>query len=246
MNGQILKQHSKPVNLPKNFFNKKYVISIGKRQPMHIGHKKTLSKLLDLKDLKLIYVIGSANSGKDPIFDPETNPLTVEQQIGQFKYVFGDLDVIFLPIKDIAQMSEWGVSIVDSLADLGISPQECVIHFIGKEEDKITQEFKFSLPNGDMAILKKGQWLIEALSYYGLNIWFDQIDEEGNLNISARNLRKLDLENISPEQKKLFAAYEFILDLARKARNRNPNKADLINVPITLEDLSQERIRLES
>lgn len=231
--------------LPKKFLNKKYVISIGKRQPMHIGHKRNLAKLLNIQTVKLIYIIGSANCGKDELFDPEVNPLTIKQQIDQFKYVFGDLDVIFLPIKDLIQMNDWGVTIIELLANLTISPDECVIHFIGKEEDRIAQELKFTLPNGDLAVLKPGQWLIEALSFYNFDIWFDQEDKEGNLRISARNLRNLDLENISEEQKNIFAAYDFLLKLAIEARDRNPDKAELKNIPLTLKELTRERLRLE-
>ncbi len=218
----------------------KYVLSIGKRQPMHFGHKRSLEKLLAIEGIKLIYVIGSANQGGDPLFDPFTNPLTIDQQIEQFKRAFPQQDAIFLPIIDVADMSKWGPSIIASLKVLGISPQECAMHFIGKPEDKLKVPSSFILPNGEIVTLQAGQWLVEAMGYYGFAIWFDD-EMDVDLSISARNFRKMDLEHLSDEQKALFATPEYLLEIAQKARENNPDK----NGPITLEDLSLERLRLE-
>ena len=221
--------------------NIKYILSIGKRQPMHIGHKRSLARILSIKEMRLIYVIGSANLADDPLFDPITNPLTVEQQIQQFKIAFPNEQVIFLPIIDVEDMSKWGPSIIASLADLSITPEECAIHFIGKSEDKLLQENSFFLPSGEKVTLNPGQWLIEALGYYNFAIWFDNI--EVDLSISARNLRQLDLENLNPEQEGLLATPNYLLELAVIARNNNPNKDKLKDHPITLYDLSLERAR---
>ena len=121
----------------------KYILSIGKRQPMHIGHKKSLERIIDIKDTTLIYVMGSVNVAGDPLFDPFTNPLNISQQIEQFKRAFPNQKVIFLPILDVVNMSEWGPSITLSLKELGIKPHDCAIHFIGKPEDRLTKSSKF-------------------------------------------------------------------------------------------------------
>ncbi len=223
--------------------NIKYVLSIGKRQPMHVGHKRSLARILDIDGVQLVYVIGSANKGGDPLFDPFVNPLTIDQQIEQFKRVFPKKEAIFLPILDVADMSKWGPSITSSLAEIGIKPEECAMHFIGKPEDKLKSPSSFVLPNGEIVTLRIGQWLVEAMGYYGFTIWFDD-EMDVDLSISARNFRTMDLENLSEEQKALFAAPEYLLEITKKARENNPDKDSLVNKPITLEDLSLERLRL--
>lgn len=223
---------------------KKYILSIGKRQPMHIGHKKTLEKILSIKETKLIYVIGSANKGGDPLFNPFINPLIIDQQIEQFKYVFPNQDVIFLPIIDVKDMSKWGPSIINLLDDIGIKPEECIIHFVGKPEDKLKEKTSFYLQDGTEVTLNSGQWLVEAMGYYGFAFWFDD-EIEVDLSISARKLRELDLEHLTEDQKNIIAAPNYLLEIARKARENNPDKEKIINDPINLKDLSIQRLRLE-
>lgn len=223
----------------------KYILSIGKRQPMHIGHKRSLERILSMDEFKLVYVIGSTNKGGDKLFDPFTNPLNLDQQIEQFKICFPKREAIFLPIMDVADMSQWGPSITESLHQLGIEAKECAIHFIGKPEDKLSNSSSFRLINGDLVTLNEGQWLIEAMAYYGFFIWFDE-ELPVNLSISARNLRKIDLNNLRDDQKHLFSTPEYLLKLAKKARENNPDKDSIKDKPITLEDLSLERLRLET
>ena len=223
----------------------KYILSIGKRQPMHIGHKKTLEKILSIKKTKLIYVIGSANKGGDPLFNPFVNPLNIYQQIEQFKFVFPNKEVIFLPIIDVADMSKWGPSIINSLSDIGINPEECVMHFVGKPEDKLKDKTSFYLLSGEEVTLNPGQWLVEAMGYYGFTLWLDN-EIEADLSISARNLRELDLENLTDEQKIIISCPNFLLKIAKEARENNPDKDNLTNDPITLKDLSLQRLRLEN
>ncbi len=225
--------------------NFKYLISIGKRQPMHIGHKRSLERILSLDALKLIYVIGSSNKGGDALFNPFINPLNLNQQIEQFKFVFPDANPIFISIDDITDMSKWGSSIVSKLEEINIKPCECVIHFIGKEEDRITAPCSFMIESGKKITLEKGRWLIEALEYYEFDIWFDN-EAEVNLSISARNLRNIDLINISKEDKNLFAAYDYIVKIAKEARASDPERDKILDIPLTLGDLSKQRIRLET
>jgi hypothetical protein len=214
----------------------KYILSIGKRQPMHIGHKKSLERILAINNIRLIYVIGSVNTVKDPLFDPFTNPLNLSQQIEQFKIAFPENEAIFLPILDVKDMSEWGPSIISSLAELNIKPQDCAIHFIGKPEDRLKTANSFYLPNGEEIILEPRRWLIEAIGYYDIAIWFDD-EIEVDLNISARNLREIDLES---EQKSAFATPDYLLKIAKEARDQ------LSSGPITLRDLSLKRIKSET
>lgn len=219
----------------------KYILSIGKRQPMHMGHKQSLEKILSIEGIKLIYVIGSTNKGGDPLFDPIVNPLTIDQQIDQFNHVFPESDAIFLSILDVKDVGRWGPSIIDALEEKNINPKECIIHFIGKPEDKIVEKCEFDLVNGDKVSLLPGQWLIEALAYYNLAIWFDQ-DMLVDLSISARKFRQLDLENLIEDQEKLLAAPDFIKEICIKAREGN---LELEEKPITLYDLSLQRIKKE-
>ncbi len=229
--------------MPKNIFNIdqlesaniKYILSIGKRQPMHVGHKKSLEKILALKNMQLVYVIGSSNLKGDPLFDPIINPLTIDQQKEQFIRVFPGQKAIFVPIMDVPDMGKWGDIMINSLAEYGIIPQNCAIHFIGKAEDKLAQDVSFNL-HGKKVSLKPGQWLIEALNFWGFPIWFDK-ELKTDLSISARNLRNLDLCSQDTE---LFAAPEYLKELAMKAREGNP---ELKDNPITLYDLSLERMK---
>jgi hypothetical protein len=214
----------------------KYILSIGKRQPMHIGHKRSLERILTIEGTKLVYVIGSTNLPGDPLFDPFTNPLDVNQQIEQFKISIPNKEVIFLPILDVADMSKWGPSIIASLSELGIKPEECAMHFIGKPEDKLKSPSSFTLPDEKIVTLSAGQWLVEAMGYYGFIIWIDN-EMEVNLNLSARSLRKMDLENLTVTEKSLFAAPDYLLKIAKEARKKNKDKKG----PITLEDLSLVR-----
>lgn len=214
----------------------KYILSIGKRQPMHIGHKKSLERILNIPNTKLIYVIGSVNKGGDPLFDPFVNPLTLEQQIEQFNRALPNNDVIFLPILDVADMSKWGPSIISSLEELNIKPNECVIHFIGKPEDRLKEASSFFLPTGEQIILEAGRWLIEAITYYNIAIWFDK-EIEVNLNLSARNLRNIDLNSA---ENALLATPDYLLEIASKAHDKNSKD------PITLRDLSLQRIKIET
>ncbi len=214
----------------------KYILSIGKRQPMHIGHKKSLEKILNIKNTKIIYVIGSVNKGGDPLFDPFVNPLNVDQQIEQFKRVFPNKKAIFIPIPDVEEMSQWGPIIINALKEKNIDPKECAIHFIGKPEDRLKDPSSFFLPNGKKIILESGRWLIEALAYYDIAIQFDQ-EIEVDLTLSARNLRNIDLES---KETSLLAAPKYLLEIASEAKDKNSQE------PITLRDLSLQRIKIET
>jgi hypothetical protein len=223
--------------------NKKYILSIGRRQPMHIGHKNTLKKLIKIQnelDLQLIYVMGSTNVAGDPLFNPFVNPLNVEQQIKQFQIAFPDTKAIFLSIIDEPDMNQWGVSIIDALNKLNIQPQDCVIHFVGKEEDKLTEDVSFTKNNNETITIAAQHWLIEAIAYYDIAIWFDR-EIETDLTISARNLRQLDLANLTLKEKALFATPEYLKSLALQARLSNPNKEE----KLSLKELTLQRLRIE-
>ncbi len=215
--------------------NIKYILSIGKRQPMHIGHKASLERILALKNMQLVYVMGSCNLKGDPLFDPLVNPLTIEQQIKQFKAVFPEKEAIFIAIPDVPEMGKWGDVMIETLAEYNIFPNECAIHFIGKDEDRLEKDLQFTMTNGKDVFLRKGQWLIEALAFWGFTFWFDK-ETETDLSISARNLRKLDLNGNTD----LFAAPEYLKELALQAREGNP---EIKREPLTLYDLSLQRIK---
>ena len=219
---------------------KQFVISIGKRQPMHIVHKLGLERITHLENKNLIYVIGSTNSYGDKFYDPYTNPLTIDQQITQFKRVFPDYQKVkFVTINDVPEMNQWGPILLSKLSELDIKPEDCIIYFSGKNEDKITQELSFTIGDDKTVSLNPGQWLIEGLAFYGFDIFFDKLDLSPD--ISARNLRKLDLFNLLESDKILYADLEFLQELVRNARRENPN--DTKDIPITLEELSLKRIR---
>ena len=187
----------------------KYIITIGRRQPMHIGHKQSLDKIIsNLNEAKIIYGIGSSNLNA-PFFNPLTNPLSIEQQVGQFYAVFPEQDAIFLPIEDVGNMGVWSENIVKSLAAENIRPDECVVYFLGKEEDKRT-EAKITQCYGRDVTMPVGDWEINIINQWGFNIWNDLQLDEADLNISARQFREKDFRTFTEAEKILLPAFDYL------------------------------------
>lgn len=223
----------------------KYIISIGRRQPMHIGHIMGIKRILSIENAKLIYVIGSMNLFGDLLFDPINNPLNLEQQIQQFKLVFPKENPIFIALKDFPDTLLWASTLIKLLQDINISSDECVIHFIGKKED-VLQTKKYWYVDGKEILLLPNQWEIEIFKYFGFRIWMDSLQyivkDSADLCISARNFRGIDLYNLSQSDKRLLATPDYLKKIALKARYFN---TAIYRGVDTERFLSSERLALE-
>jgi hypothetical protein len=130
----------------------KYMLSVGRRQPMHQGHLRTLARIMEHGYTPII-VIGSTNTAEkanglaDPLFEPVSNPLTLEQQREQIRLslpgkVEGkDYHLVSFP--DLGDTDKWNQTLIDTLKGQieidGKYPNllgQTAFHFIGKPEDK--------------------------------------------------------------------------------------------------------------
>lgn len=216
----------------------KYGISIGRRAPMHKVHVDCLHEIA-AAGLKVVIFIGSTNGPDSPLFDPVRNPMTVEQQKAQLKLAVPEYYVErrILTLDDLGHQEKWFDAffrIVDETCFAGQS----AVHYRVKAAD--------AKPAG-------GQ--IKPLSAYmgnfmqrGISAWESFNRDHADDDINASDIRLYDLDNLTQAQRDVMAAPDFVIELARKARGANPDKAQLekAGVPLTVFDLALERMRLEA
>ena len=232
----------------------KYSLLVGRRQPMHQAHLKTIAKNMEAGLIPII-VIGSSNtaikqdSSDDGLFDPIRNPLTPEQQREQIKRAFPDkvegMDYVVTEFSDLGNNELWCRGLVEKLHGEveinGKHPElsgKTMFHFIGKPEDAVT------LGEGQEKFEYAWEKIFDELKFPAL---VDAPHADVDINLSATKLRELDLNNLSANDKALFADSDYIIELANKARENNPQK-DILNnahIPVTLLDLSMERLHKE-
>lgn len=232
-----------------------YILTIGRRQPMHVGHLKTIKDIIG-EGYKPIIVIGSTNRGHkdngllDPLFEPVSNPLTLAQQREQIRLALGDkkegLEYFITEMPDMGDNEKWCAKLSQILnGQLYIEGRypditdKTAFHFIGKEVDRRPRRLV-----GEKGVIK------EVLAYF----WEGILDRLGipvlqtgahdgiDINLSATTLRKLDLNNLTVEQKALFATPDYIINLANEARLHNQLDA---SIPVTMLDLSLDRLKKE-
>jgi NH3-dependent NAD+ synthetase len=216
----------------------RYGISIGRRAPMHRVHVDCLREIKEA-GLEPVMFIGSANNADSPLFDPIRNPLTLEQQKEQLRRAVPDLydDSRILSMPDLGHPEKWFDQFF-TMIQRGDFAGKSVVHYRSKTSDTLQEDSK-----------------IRALSSYakgfaerGMGAWesFNIHPDDDKMN--ATDLRKLDLEHLSPSQRALFAAPDYITAIAKNARESNPDKALLeqAGIPITMLDLSLERLHREA
>lgn len=215
----------------------RYGVSIGRRAPMHRMHEDCLREIAEA-GLTPIVVIGSANGADSPLFNPVRNPFTVEQQKEQMRLAMPDL---YDEKMIIAQMDSgddvWLESLKEKIQNV-TGGEKAAMHFRSKAADAVTAKHK-----------------IKSLSHYeqgfidnGFAVWQSFNKDPADDNISASDIRRFDLEHITPEQCSLISASDYIIDLVKKARASNPDK-ELLNknkVPLTVLDLTFERMWREA
>jgi NH3-dependent NAD+ synthetase/predicted amidohydrolase/nicotinamide mononucleotide adenylyltransferase len=231
-----------------------YSLLVGRRQPMHQAHFKTIRKNMD-QGLVPIIVIGSSNTAikqngfDDELFDPIKNPLTLKQQQEQIRRVLHDKtegkDYVIMEFKDLGNNELWCHGLVNKLHGEveinGKNPEligKTMFHFIGKPEDKV------QLGEGPAKLEYAWEKIFDKLNFPAL---VDKPHPDVDITLSATHLRGLDLNHLSKRDRDLFADPDYIIKIANKARAENPSKPalDAANIPVTLLDLSLERLEQE-
>lgn len=256
MSGQIFKHDEIEKIRKANFEN---AVSVGRRQPMHKMHYDSINEILNLA-MRLVYVVGSTNSAftvegeVDKLFDPIKNPLTFLQQRQQLFFAFPHLydmericrerpqvvpekNVIIISLPDIGNLTKWSKKLCGLLSDYGVL-EKSVLHFRGKQIDKGEIEYV----SGEKQRQISDSWPTDALRDFGLSIWYSENPKEEDYLIHSSDLRIVNLE----EENKNIIAYDYIFDQVKRARENDPDKNKLRKIPLTMFDLTLERMRKEA
>lgn len=216
---------------------KKYILSAGRRQPLHLAHQDCLEEIIQT-GLTPIMLVGSVNKPDSFLYDPIKNPLNYEQRKNFIQMLMGDLDVqdfhIF-PIEDNLLDSEWARSIKELLVKNNIDPELTAIHFRSKKSDVFDKYNEQVLPLS---------YTVKTLNENGLSAWQSFPLNEDLLQISASKIRNSDLNSASNEEVVLYL--EELVGLAEAARNKNPFSDRLSKIPITTLDLTLDRLSKET
>lgn len=215
----------------------RYGVSLGRRAPMHKMHVDCIREIMDA-GMEPVIMIGSVNGPESPMYDPVRNPLTPEQQEAQIAIALPKGAAYrTLRLNDHPDDAVWVQGLVDVLKENGIQ-ESAVMHFRSKAADEVKDAAKVTPLN------QFTQSFIEN----DLSVWQSYNADFRNDDICASAIRNFDLENLTPEQRDLIAAPEYIIDLARKARFENPDGRilDANNIPVTMLDLSFDRMRKEA
>jgi len=222
-----------------------YGVSIGRRQPMHQMHCDSIHEILNA-GLKLFYIVGSTNTAfkkdgsVDRLFDPISNPLTFERQEYQLFSAFPELsddEVEIIPFDDLGNLSLWSKNLCNLLSERGVL-HKFVFHFRGKEVDR--GEVRFV--DGGQEVVLQNAWPTDALLHFGLNIWYSKNLKKEDYDIHSSELRTKPVD----EHREEFATPDYIIKLINEARECNPNEAMIKELPLTMFDLSLDRLNKEA
>lgn len=215
-----------------------YGISVGRRQPMHRMHVDCIREM-HAAGLKPVIVIGSTNASTNPYFNPLENPLTEAQQRQQIDIAMrqaGIEDYTLVSLPDLGDMHDWNNSLRYLLKANGIPLEQCVSHFRAKMADAVA--------TGDIQPLGAGKK--EALAQ-GFHVWESFNQNRADDAVSSRDFRLVNVEDPAVRQQMdhTLATPAYIAEEARQARQRNPDASLLQDVPITMLDLTLDRLRKE-
>lgn len=213
-----------------------YAVSIGRRAPLHRVHVDCLNEISEAGLTPVIF-IGSTNSADSKWFDPVRNPLTLEQQKQQLKLALGDKydekNIMTLP--DMGNPEKWFDEFF-KLFDKTPFSGKSVTHYRTKSTDQ---------PGKDAAIKPLSAYS-EGFAKRGLPSWESYNRDPADDSINATDIRNFDLNNLTDAQRSIMSAPEYIIAQAQAARDSNPDKALLANVPLTVFDLTLDRLRKEA
>jgi ribose-phosphate pyrophosphokinase len=217
-----------------------YAIPPGRRAPMHRMHVECVFDILRA-GLKPVLAIGSVNGPESPLWNPVKNPLTVEQQKEQFKRALPGVDynqTMILELEDTEDDKAWIQNFHKKLKELGIDDKS-VVYFRSKSADAATAADANTKPLGAYT---------QAFVDEGMAVWQSYNTNPADDNISASAIRSFDLNNLTAQQRRLIGARDYIVKLAREARDSNPDRAllEAHDIPLTVLDLSLDRMRKEA
>lgn len=213
-----------------------YGISIGRRAPMHRIHAEALQEIADA-GLKPVMFVGSTNSADSQWFDPVKNPLTLDQQKEQLKHalphLYDEANVLTLP--DYGNQEKWLQGFFKMIEGTPFSGKS-VVHYRAKAADR---------KDNNGAIRPLSQYM-EGFAKRGMPAWESYNADPADDNINATEIRSFDLRHLTKKQKALMAAPDYIIELAKEARDSNPDKKLMRDVPLTVFDLTLDRLRKEA
>lgn len=217
-----------------------YAIPPGRRAPMHRMHAECVLDILR-SGMKPVLAIGSTNGPESKLWNPVKNPLTVEQQKEQFRKALPGIDynqAMILELEDTPDDKTWIENFHKKVKELGID-KKSVVYFRSKSSDASTA--------GD-ASTKPLAAYTQSFVDEGMAVWQSYNTNPADDNISASAIRTLDLNNLTVQQRRIIGAPNYIIQIAREARDSNPDRALLEehNVPLTVLDLSLDRMRKEA
>lgn len=206
----------------------KYGISVGRRQPMHMGHLYCIKDIVKAGLIPVIF-IGSANDSANKYYNPAKNPLNIKQQYEQLKIVLEKekiSDYHIIPIADIGDMDKWTTKVIELLDEKigqGVH-KKAVIHYIAKKSDADNLR-------GDIKSLTAYS---DIFAQKSLKTW-QSYNVDSNLdNLNSTNYRYMD---VSGAEFLALPAGKFIADIAQKARENNK----ISGIAVTMADIALER-----
>jgi NAD+ synthase (glutamine-hydrolysing) len=215
-----------------------YAISIGRRAPMHRVHADCLREIA-ATGLKPVFFIGSTNGSDSAFFDPVKNPLTLEQQKEQLKRAVPELydDALVMTLPDVGNQQRWLNGFYNQLQKTPFAGKAAVHYRIKAADAK----------DAGGAIRPLSQYA-DGFTARGIGAWESRNQNPADDEVNATQIRGFDLAKLTDTQKSLMAAPDYIVELAKAARDANPDKALLEknNIPLTVFDLSLDRLRLEA
>ncbi len=213
-----------------------YAVSIGRRAPMHRIHLECLQEIADAGLMPVVF-IGSTNGADSAWFDPVKNPLTLDQQKDQLKYalphLYDESRVLTLP--DVGNQEKWFDGFF-AMFDGTAFKDKSVVHYRSKAADA---------KDANAAIRPLSAYM-EGFGKRGLPAWESYNRDPADDNINATEIRSFDLEDLTADQRALMATPDYIIGLARAARDANPDKELLKGIPLTIFDLTLERMWREA
>jgi len=139
-------------------------------------------------------------------------------------------------MKDVGNAEFWTGGLSKLLYDNWIDPKRSVSHYRSKASDRDVTGAIIPLSDTE-----------DVMRRYGLSVWQSHNSDPAMDEISATPFRTMDV-NAAENQHEIdntLAAPQYIRRIANEARENNPDKKLLAGLPVTMLDLTLQRLRLE-
>lgn len=215
-----------------------YGVTLGRRQPMHCVHMDCIQEIMRA-NLHPVIIIGSANVPESHFYNPLRNPLTVDQQREQIRLAMEKEKITLytvLPMSDMSDNNLWAEELARRLRAEGMPPEKCAYHYRTKAADPVSM----------VAGLPYEKWK-KPQRDVGFTIWHSANVGTSMDKIEATKYRTMNLmaaESLDELRHNLVVP-DYIKAQAKLARENNPDKEMLREVPITMLDLTLQRLHRE-